>query len=166
MNTERSDEVVRRRRTAENRLKRDTIAYGRRFNTTPERLFPLLCPTTEYDWLPGWRCELLHSDSGYAEYNALFRTDFFGDEELWACTRFEPGRAIEYARTAADYCAKMEITLSDHGDGSVTGTWVIRLSALNERGNRAVEALPGSIADMEAILDALAHYAETGIMKG
>jgi hypothetical protein len=27
----------------------------------PAQVFPLLCPVREYEWLPHWRCELLHS---------------------------------------------------------------------------------------------------------
>jgi hypothetical protein len=33
----------------------------------PDRVFPLLCPVLEYRWIPTWRCEQLHSESGVAE---------------------------------------------------------------------------------------------------
>ena len=100
MNTEHSDKIAAQWRATPNPLRRGGISYGRIFNTTPLKLFPLLCPTTEYDWLPGWRCQLLHSDSGYTEYNVVFKTDFFGTEELWVCTRFEPGRAGPWSMRA------------------------------------------------------------------
>ena len=165
MNTEKSDKMVEQWRKTVHPLQRSRITRQRIFNTSPDRLFPLLCPTTEYDWLPGWHCQLLHSDSGYAEYNAVFTTGFFGREELWVCTGFEPNRAIEYARTSQDNCAKMDIRLSDNDDGTVTGTWVITVSALNQQGNVAVAELAASEQAMEQVLDALAYYVDKGVMK-
>ena len=64
MNTERSDKLAAEWTRKKNPLVRASVACERRFNTTPAKLFPLLCPTTEYDWLPGWECELLHLASG------------------------------------------------------------------------------------------------------
>jgi hypothetical protein len=166
MNTEHSDLFVMRWREKSNPRKRATVAVERRFNATPDKLFPLLCPTTEFDWLPGWNCELLHSKSGYAEYNAIFRTDFFGFEEIWVCSHYEPGKAIEYCRFSQDLCAVMEIKLVDHMDGTATGRWVITLSALNEQGNAMVEELESKYQGMDKPLDAIAHYVDTGQMLG
>lgn len=41
----------------------------------PERVFPLLCPTLDYKWIPTWQCDLLHSESGVAEEDCVFRTN-------------------------------------------------------------------------------------------
>ena len=45
---------------------------------TPDRVFPLLCPVREYEWIPGWECDVLHSVSGVAEEDCVFRTRFPG----------------------------------------------------------------------------------------
>lgn len=164
MNTEKSDVFVEKWTDTVNPLKRASFTSQRRFQTSPEKLFPLLCPTTEYDWLPQWTCELLHSDSGYAEYNAVFKTRFFGPEEIWVCTRFEPNKAIDYTRIAEDVCMKMEITLLDHRDGAVTGQWLITAAALNEKGNPAVTQLESMRPHMETVLGSLDHYVNTGEM--
>jgi hypothetical protein len=29
---------------------------------TPDKVFPLLCPVREADWLPGWQYRLIYSD--------------------------------------------------------------------------------------------------------
>jgi hypothetical protein len=42
----------------------------------PDKVFPLLCPTREYDWIEAWKCRMIHSDSGYAEPDCIFKTDF------------------------------------------------------------------------------------------
>ena len=106
MDTEMSDRFVEQWKKAVNPRKRASCTCERTLRTSAEAFFRLLCPTTEYDWIPNWTCELLHSDSGYAEYNCIFRTSFFGREEVWVCTRFEPNKAIEYARTAKDVCMR------------------------------------------------------------
>lgn len=106
MNTERSDNFIREWTGKVNPLDRATVTCQRTFTTSPEKLFRLLCPTTEYDWIAGWKCELLHSNSGCAEYNAVFRTNFFGLEEIWTCTRYEPNKAIDYCRVSKDVCVK------------------------------------------------------------
>ncbi|MDH3936694.1 MAG: hypothetical protein OEV68_05125, partial [candidate division Zixibacteria bacterium] len=157
MNTQRSDQVQKEWSRTINPLKRATAVCQRTFMTSAESLFALLCPTTEYDWLPGWSCELLHSDSGYAEYNVVIRTSFFGAEEIWVCTRYEPNKAIEYARTSENQCGKMEISLVDHGDGTVTGRWVLTASALNEDGNEAVDELASAGKQIDEILGVLDH---------
>ncbi len=161
MNTERSDKFAKEWAGKAKPLKRATVSMERTFSTSPERLFRLLCPTTELDWIPGWHCDLLHSQSGYAEYNAVFRTDFFGPEEIWICTRYEPNKAIEYSRTAEDVCMKLDIGLTDNCDGTVTGRWVTTASALNEEGNKFVSGLEAQ----EAALDVLEHYVNTGEMR-
>ena len=165
IDTDRSDALVGAWKKTTNPLKRASITCGRAFNATPEVFFKLLCPTTEYDWLPNWNCTLLHSESGYAEYNAVFTTRLFGDEELWVCTRYEPNAAVDYSRTSRDACAKMDITVKDHGDGTVTGTWVLSTSALNEKGNQIVDKLPDIRGQMEEVFDALEYYLETGKLK-
>lgn len=166
MNTDKSDKIAKEWAEKTNPLKRASVTLQRTFNTSPETLFPLLCPTTEYDWIPNWNCDLLHSNSGYAEYNAIFKTNFFGFEETWICTRYEPNKAIDYSRTSENICMKSDISLTDNCDGTVTGRWVITASALNENGNKMVDELgTTSRQQHEKGLDALEHYLNTGEMK-
>jgi Polyketide cyclase / dehydrase and lipid transport len=67
---------------------------------SPEAIFPLLCPVREYEWIPGWDCEMVFSKSGVAEKGAVFATKVrpFG-RMLWTCTAYDPPRRIEYLRT-------------------------------------------------------------------
>ncbi len=164
MNTQRSDQLVEKWFNKDNRLRRNGISFEKTFQTSPEKLFPLLCPTTEYDWLPGWASELLHSKSGYTEQNAVFRTNFFGPEEIWVCTHFEPNKSIEYTRFSQDITATMAISLTDNYDGTVTGRWVITASALNENGNAIVNSFQASGRHMEEILSSLDYYVTHGQM--
>jgi len=164
-NTERSDELLRVWEGRDNALARVSLALDRTLPAPPKRVFPLLCPTREYDWIPEWRCELLHSESGLAEDGAIFRTNLLGMEEIWVCTRYEPNRVIHYTRMAQGLCTKLEISLTDHLDGTTGVRWSLTLSALEEEMNPGVEwtrAEPGRRRILEHLLDELDHYLRTG----
>ena len=169
MNTERSDARIQAWATRTNRLKRVTLVPERTIAAPPDKIFPLLCPTREYDWIATWRGELLHSESGGAEHDAIFRTRQAGVEEIWICTRYEPNREIHYVRFAKGLLTKLEITLIDLGDGTTRVCWLLTASALVEEMTGAVADLaPGGsrIHQLERVLDELEHYLETGEMRG
>ena len=71
MNTQRSIEPLKVWEERESPLKKGCFTTERTFRTSQDSLFALICPTREYDWIPGWSCDLLHSDSGYAEYGTV-----------------------------------------------------------------------------------------------
>ncbi len=164
MNTERSDKIVKDWNRKENTLKRGSITRKMTFKVSPEVLFKLLCPTTEYDWVPGWECELLHSSSGYAENNTIFKSSFSGPEETWVCTRYEPDSVVEYIRMSENMCGKLDISLIDNNDGTVTSVWVSTVSALNSEGNKYVDELGSYEKRFDGIFNALDHYINTGEM--
>jgi hypothetical protein len=168
MNTQYSDERLQAWKRRESPLERGHLVLERTFRASADELFPRLCPTREYDWISSWRCELLHSDSGHAEYNAIFRTRRLGEEEIWICTHFEPNRAIHYTRVAPDICTQLEITLTDRADGTVRVRWSLTASALVEGANDAVRLLESGSERrliLEHLLDDLDHYLETGEMR-
>ncbi len=164
MNTQASDNFVKEWKERKNPLRRAGTRFEKTFNTSAEHLFELLCPTKEYDWLPAWRCELLHTERGYAELGTVFKTRFLGPEEIWICTRYEPGKAICYHRVSENTCGKLEAALTGNAGGTATGAWEITVSALNESGNATVDALEASRAHLILLFDALAHYIDTGEM--
>jgi hypothetical protein len=70
---------------------REAKSGTQRLVATPEKVFPLLCPTREYDWIEHWRCQMVHSESGFAELDCVFTTDFphVGDE-TWVVSVYRP----------------------------------------------------------------------------
>ena len=65
---------------------------------TPERVFPLLCPVREAEWVPGWQYRLIYSRSGVAEEGCVFTTpNDTGPESTWAVTEYQPPRRIDFA---------------------------------------------------------------------
>ncbi len=162
MKTERSDAFIQDWKDEKPNLSRSGYTIGRKFNTTPDKLFALFCPTTEYDWLPNWKCDLLHSESGYLESNAIFRTDYFGFDEVWVCANYEPNKRMECIRVAKSISIKFEITVVDHYNGTCTAIWVITFSSLDEEGNRLIERIIKSVENFEQAIDDLEHYVDTG----
>ncbi len=168
MNTHRSDGLKAEWNAKKNPLKRSTLILERTFDASPEVVFPLLCPTTEYDWISTWECELLHSVSGCAEHNAIFRTHQSGVEEIWVCTRYEPPREIHYTRLSPGLCTKLEINLLGMREGATTVRWSLTASALTEEMNPAVADLDPDgrrIRILEHLLDDLEFYLDTGEMR-
>ena len=74
---------------------------------SPERVFPLLCPVREAEWLDGWAYEMVHSESGVAEDGCVFRTRSRDlPETTWIVTRHDAGAGIvEFARVTAGLVA-------------------------------------------------------------
>ena len=65
--------------------------YTQTNEAAPERVFPLLCPVREAEWLPGWRYRMVHSDSGIAELGCVFATpNEDGSETIWIVTEYDP----------------------------------------------------------------------------
>lgn len=84
----------------------------------PERVFPLLCPVMEAKWIPGWKAEVIHSQSGLAELGCIFRTwDEDGAERLWVVTRHEAqaGRIDFVQIQAGRFVIRLEIQLTAEG---------------------------------------------------
>lgn len=162
MNTQKSDVVAEKWKKKEDPFRRISFIAHRTFLSPPDIIFPLLCPTTEFDWLPDWNCELLHTRSGYAEFNCIFKTSFFGMDELFVCTRYEKNLAVDYLRMSTHICGKLEVKLHDHCDGTTTGVWQVTLSAIDETGNDMLQSISGAKEHFEKAIDALQHYLTNG----
>ena len=108
---------------------------------SPEQVFPLLCPLLEYQWIPGWRCELLQSDSGVAEEDCVFRTDFADQGPMvWVVSRYEPPARIEFTCFVADsHVQRLKITLTAAGDATRLD-WTNRWLAVGPRGDAWIAA--------------------------
>ena len=82
------------------KAKRITRTYCQTINATPEKVFLLLCPVREADWLDGWQYAMIYSDSGLIEEGAVFSTPHQGEENtVWIVTKHDPEkREVEFTR--------------------------------------------------------------------
>lgn len=133
----------------------------------PDKVFPLLCPKREYDWIEPWKCRIVHSESGIAELDCIFVTDFPNEgEDVWVVSVYRPNEEIQFVRFNGRRVIRYGITLTDDGDGTTTAEWRQVLTGLKEEGNRLVDGLTDEayrqkIAVLERLLN---HYLTTGEM--
>jgi hypothetical protein len=115
-----------------------------------EKVFPLLCPVREADWLPGWQYRLIYSDSGVAELGCVFTTpsppgsavpDRAAAETTWIVTDYDPA-AFRIAYLWIDpghIITELRIELAQSSEG-VTHTHIrYRYTGLSPEGNRELE---------------------------
>ena len=79
--------------------KRVRHEYTQTNDAPPEKVFPLLCPVREADWVPGWKYRLVYSESGFAEDGCVFSTpNDAGPDSIWMLTHYDPATyTIAYA---------------------------------------------------------------------
>jgi hypothetical protein len=128
----------------------------------PERVFPLLCPVREYDWIPEWDCRLVYSESGRAEPGCIFQTDrdAEGGLDTWVISRHEPNCHVAFVRVNAWRVMLYEIDLAPADAERTRLTWRQTITAVNEAGDEHVrglheDAFAAMIQKLESLLD---HY--------
>jgi hypothetical protein len=146
--------------------KRAVYSVDLQFEGPPERVFPLLCPVREYEWIEGWSCTMVYAKSGVAEATGIFRrpSPDLGDE-IWTISRYEPNRAIEFVRVAWNVMVtKLDFALEPAGETRTLARVTHTLTALGPAGE-AVLALktPEGYAREGRALELMAnHFLRTG----
>lgn len=69
---------------------RVTRSYTQRLIAEPSKVFPLLCPVREADWIEGWNPISVATESGVAESDCVFVTSATPNNAIWYITRHEP----------------------------------------------------------------------------
>ena len=99
---------------------RATRTYKQRLVGPPARVFPLLCPVREAEWIEGWEPQVVFSESGFAEPDCVFLAAADPGHAIWFITRHEPGNGfIEMIKiTPAVTACKLTIQLKPSAGGS------------------------------------------------
>jgi hypothetical protein len=134
----------------------------------PARVFPLLCPVREYEWIEPWSCDMVFTESGVAEDNAVFKTNFAaqGGAEIWVVCRYERDRAIEFIRLVPDFKVnRLDIALTPAKEATLA-TWTNTYTGLSEAGNQWIRNLDDDtfLSEKAALEKMLNHYLKTGAM--
>ncbi len=135
----------------------------------PARVFPLLCPSREYEWLPGWSCELLRSRTGVAELECVFRTVRpEGGVMTWVVSRFEPPHCIEFTcfNTTAAHVMRLGIRLESTASGGTRLHWRRHWIATGPAGEQLVDRFDDAGLDRHSgeLAAWLTYYLEHGRM--
>jgi hypothetical protein len=99
---------------------RVTRTFTQKLVAEPSKIFPLLCPVREADWLDGWDPIAVFSESGVAEADCVFLTEASPSNAIWYITRHEPSNGfVEMIKITPNVTVcKLTIQLRPVGDGS------------------------------------------------
>ena len=145
--------------------KRVTHEYTQTNLAAPSKVFPLLCPVREADWVPGWQYRLIYSKSGVAEAGCVFTTEENARETTWIVTEYDPA-AFRIAFVWVDpgmVATQLRIRLEPTGDAT-TARIQYTYTALSPEGNREVERFNENWFrhKMKSWEAAINHYLQTG----
>jgi len=105
-------------------------------------IFPLLCPKREEEWIPGWECDVICSNSGYNEENAIFRTlKPYGTELYWYTITYDLARRkVEFLITACHlYSLRFTIDINIMASDENILTFTQRFTSVSEGGISMIE---------------------------
>lgn len=128
-----------------------------------EKVFPLLCPVREREWLPGWQADVIHSRSGVIEDGCVFgsRNSALG-EALYVTSRYEPDPGIvEFIVFFPGICVmKLAIEATCASPHSTQLHWSRSYTGLDERGNAFIDGLTEEVfaQQMAGMKRALTEY--------
>lgn len=124
------------------RARRISRSYTQKINSTPDVIFPLLCPRRELEWLDGWNYQMVYSQSGFAEPGCIFKTKHeISTDTVWIITRHDrENNQIEFVRITPDVVVvNMFILLNDNYNGTTDVNIEYVFTALSEKGNEFIE---------------------------
>jgi hypothetical protein len=147
--------------------RRITHKYTQTNVAPPEKVFPLLCPVREADWVPGWQYRLIYSKSGVAELGCVFITpNEDGSETTWIVTEYDPAAfLIAFFWVNPDVmAAQIRIRLERKAGGQTLGHIQYTYTGLSATGNREVDRYDEAWFrhKMQSWQAAINHYLRTG----
>jgi len=122
--------------------KRLTRRYTQTIDAAPDRVFPLLCPVREVEWLDGWRYRMIHSASGLVEEGAVFATSGAGEPDtVWIVTRHDTAnRLVEFTRfTPESRVCVLRIAVRPKDDARSLVDVAYTYTALSPAGNAFID---------------------------
>jgi hypothetical protein len=144
---------------------RATRTFIQKLVAPPERVFPLLCPVREADWLDGWDPLVVFTDSGVAEPACVFITKAAPHPAIWFVTRHEPERGlVEMLKISPEVTTcRLSIQLAAAG-GGCEATITYSHTSLGPQGDVFVagftkEFYDGFMREWETRMN---HYLNTG----
>jgi hypothetical protein len=149
------------------KAKRVTRTYCQTIHADPAKVYALICPVKEAEWLDGWQYEMIYSQTGLAEEGCVFKSQNEGEADtIWLITKRDDERLeTELARLTPDSrIAKLTIRVQAAGNGQSRVDIQYVFTALNETGNQFIDSFSEEnfIKDMQFWEASMNHYLETG----
>jgi hypothetical protein len=143
-------------------------AYTQHLEAPAEKVFPLLCPVREAEWIDGWDPSVVYTSSGVAEEDCVFITGSGAEEAIWTVIAYAPAQGhIEFIKTMPGHTiARVRIHVLPVDARSCTALVEYQYTSLGPAGEQFVSSFkPDHYLDfMRAWEDRLNHYLMTGVM--
>jgi len=122
--------------------------YVHKISAPPEKVFPMLCPVCEKEYVPGWDATIIHSDSGLAEKGCVFQTP--NENSLpatWIITQHdETAGKIQFAIVTPDsHASTLDVSLEPNGKNNSALTFTYTHVALTDRGQEFVKTFTAEL---------------------
>lgn len=133
------------------------------------KVFPLLCPVREADWLDGWEYRMIYSQSGLIEKNCVFATPHHGElETIWHVTQHDnENHRIEFVRIASgENVVRINIQLEAISEDQTKVHISYLYTGLNEKQNSYIRNQLANDFNSSMLWweTAINHYLQTGTM--
>ena len=142
------------------RARRAVAEFTGELDAPPQDVFPLLCPVREYEWLDGWKCDMIFTKSGVAEENCIFSTP--NGPSIWNVDHYEPPRKIEFTVVSPEMVNRLNFTLEPTPSGGTRLNWQRTFTGLNDAGNAKVNSWDTGLD--RKLTRAIAEFLKTGKM--
>jgi hypothetical protein len=143
-------------------------SYTQHLCAGPDRVFPLLCPVREAEWLERWDPIAVQTKSGAAEVDCVFSTPAAPSKAVWYITRHEPETGfVEMIKITPEVTAcKLRIQLTVTPEGCEALVTYLHTS-LGPEGDAFVGAFTEEhylafMVDWETRLN---HFLRTGLLS-
>ncbi len=141
-------------------------SYTQHLEAPPERVFPLLCPVREMEWVNDWKPKTVITESGLAEAGCVFITPGIPEDALWLMTEHDvENHHLEIIKFIPGVVVgRITISLAPAGEAESSAEITYAYTALSDHGNRALEEFTrehfeGFMKSWEMELN---HYLRTG----
>ena len=144
------------------------FTYTQTIHADPEKIFPLICPVKEAEWLDNWAYDLHFSESGSAEKGCTFSTSHNGrkNDTLWYISEYDSkNMRINFVY----FIPNIRITdiqlIIKALDKSCSNVFIdYTHTSVSPEGDKNVAAMtePDFIKHMKLWEDSVNHYLKTG----
>jgi hypothetical protein len=140
--------------------------FTQQLNASADRVFPLLCPVREADWIEGWDPDVVYTTSGVAEPDCVFVTGAGADRAVWSVTQHEPATGhVAFVKVIPDLAVthiRIQVTTIDDDHSSAVIEY--QMTALGPAGEQAVGEFTADryASSMRLWEDRLNHYLTAG----
>jgi hypothetical protein len=114
--------------------------YTQSLIASPEKVFPLLCPVREIDWVNDWDPRFVISASGLIESDCVFVMPDEPDDSIWIVTQWNPDLLfVEFVKVTPGFTVgKIDIQLRPGKNEQTLADITYCFTALSPKGSEFV----------------------------